>query len=293
MDEVLRFATRLTREVLPEIIRWRGKRAVLKLGGAVKGTGQEQQDEWIDEIARDIVLLQAIGVQAVVVHGGGQDITRAQERLGITPRKVNGLRIYDDQTMEAAQQIFLGISADIVAAISRHGGKATILVASAYGEWLHATRHEPVEDAGELVDLGRVAGDITVQPAPVIELLQAGVIPVIAPLAVDDQGSLCGNADHIAAAVAGAIKAEKVMFLTDVDGIRFRDGIVAERVTVAELEALIFDGVVTDGMAHKAEACVKAIRAGAREATIANGKVRQVLIVEFLTDRGVGTMVVR
>lgn len=276
-------------EALPYVQKWAGRTVVIKYGGAAMAAA-----ELAEAVMQDVVMLQAVGVSVVLVHGGGPAVSEMGRRLGIEPRFVDGLRVTDADTLRVAQQVQVGgVSRDIVAAIGRFGGRALGLSGHDGGGWLRAgVRRHVSRQTGEEVDLGRV-GDINRVDANLLhELLSLGLIPVVAPVAVDDHlDSLNVNADNVAMAVAGALDAGRLIFLTDVEGIRGPDGLVAE-VGSAELEGWIRDGVVSGGMIPKAEACLSALRAGVRRVTISDGRTPHALLVELLTPAGVGTMVV-
>lgn len=275
-------------EALPFVQKWAGRTVVVKYGGAAMAAADLAM-----AVMQDVVLLHAVGVQVVVVHGGGPAVSEMGRRLGIEPRFVDGLRVTDEETLRVAQQVQVGgISRDIVAAIGRLGGRALGVSGHDGGGWLKAeVRRHVSRKTGEAVDLGRV-GDVTRVDANLLtELLSLGIIPVVAPVAVDDQlESLNVNADHVAMAVAGALDAGRLIFLTDVDGIRGPDGVAAE-VDADTLEGWIRDGIVTGGMIPKAEACLDALRLGVEGVVVADGRVPHAVLLELLTARGAGTIV--
>ncbi len=278
-------------ESLPYVQRWTGATVVVKYGGSAMVSEALSQ-----AVMEDLVLLAQLGVRLVLVHGGGAAVSEMGRRLGLKPRFVDGLRVTDGETMRVAQQVQVGgISRDIVAAIGRRGGRALGLSGHDLGGWLRAEpRQHEDRLTGERVDLGRV-GDVThVDVAPLDVLLHNGVIPVIAPVAVDgDFESLNVNADAVATAVAGALKARRLIFLTDVAGVMGPDGVVASTVDCAQLQHWIADGTVSGGMIPKVEACISAVEAGVEAATVADGRVRHAVLMELLTDAGVGTQVKR
>ena len=275
-------------EALPFVQKWTGRTVVVKYGGAAMAAA-----DLATAVMQDVVLLHAVGVQVVVVHGGGPAVSEMGRRLGLEPRFVDGLRVTDEDTLRVAQQVQVGgISRDIVAAIGRLGGRALGVSGHDGGGWLKAeVRRHVSRKTGEPVDLGRV-GDVTrVDASLLTELLSLGIIPVVAPVAVDDAlESLNVNADHVAMAVAGALDAGRLIFLTDVEGIRGPDG-VAPEVDADTLEGWIRDGVVTGGMIPKAEACLDALRLGVEGVVVADGRVPHAVLLELLTARGAGTIV--
>lgn len=276
-------------EALPYVQRWAGETVVVKFGGSAM-----VRPELGAALVEDIVLLRAVGVQVVLVHGGGKAVSDMGRRLGLVPRFVDGLRVTDDQTMRVAQQVQIGgISRDIVAQIGRRGGRAVGLSGHDLGGWLRATvRRHTSHSTGVPVDLGRV-GDVSSVDADVLRgLLDAGVVPVIAPVAVDDAfGSLNVNADSVATAVAEALQAARLVFLTDVPGIRGPDGTIASSVTPPVLEAWIADGTVHGGMIPKVRACLSAVAAGVCGVTVADGTRPHAVLLELLTEAGVGSIV--
>lgn len=275
-------------EALPYVQRWARRTVVVKYGGAAQTT-----PALAEAVMQDVVLLQAVGVRMVVVHGGGPAVSEMGRRLGLEARFVDGLRVTDDETMRVAQQVQIGgISRDIVASIGRRGGRALGLSGHDLGGFIRAVPRVHVSrETGLVVDLGRVGDVTTVDAAALRTLLDAGITPVIAPVAVDaDFQSLNVNADPLATAVAAGLRADKLIFLTDVEGIRGPDGAVA-KVAADVLRAWIEQGVVSGGMIPKAEACLEAIDNGVHAVTVADGRVPHALLVELLTDRGVGTLV--
>lgn len=275
-------------EALPYITRWAGRTVVVKFGGSAMA-----RPETTETVVEDLVLLRSVGLRVVLAHGGGKAVSELGARLGLTPRFVDGLRVTDAETMRVAQQVQIGgVSRDLVASIGRRGGRAVGLSGHDLGGWLRAEpRRHRSRTTGEAVDLGRV-GDVTgVNPEPLRSLLDAGVIPVVAPVAVDSRfGSLNVNADTVATAVATALQADRLVFLTDVAGIRGPDGEVASHLSPVGLRAWLTGGIVTGGMIPKAEACLHALDQGVSTVTVADGTQPHALLLELLTDAGVGTL---
>ncbi len=276
-------------ESLPHVQAWSGKTIVVKIGGAAM-----TNDSLLDAVTQDAVLLGAVGVHVVLVHGGGSAVSELGRQLGLEPTFVDGLRVTDDATMRVAQMVHVGgLSRDLVAAIGRRGGRAVGMSGHDGGGWLRAAprTHTRRED-GESVSLGRV-GDITSVDAKLLRgILRTGMVPVVAPVAVDeDFESLNVNADSVATAVAAAVEADKLVFLTDVAGICGPDGEVATPLDEDTLKGWIADGTVSGGMIPKAEACLSALDGGVSLVTVADGRVAHGLLLELLTDAGVGTMV--
>ncbi len=276
-------------EALPYVQRWSGAVVVVKYGGSAMVS-----PELSEAVMQDLVLLAQVGLHPVLVHGGGAAVSAMGRRLGLEPRFVDGLRVTDSETMRVAQQVQIGgISRDIVASIGRRGGRALGISGHDLGGWLRATpRIHTDRQTGAPVDLGRVGDVAGTNAAPLREIVRQGVIPVIAPVAVDDDfGSLNVNADTVATAVATALQARRLIFLTDVPGVKGPDGAVAPRADAATLRAWIADGTVNGGMIPKVEACLDAVENGVEAATVADGRVAHAVLAELLTDAGVGTLV--
>ena len=269
-------------EALPYIRRFAGKVVVVKYGGNAMG-------EDLSTFAEDIVLLHSVGMKVVVVHGGGPQIGDLLARLGMETRFVDGLRVTDAETLDVARMVLVGkVNREIVSAINVHG-RLAVGVSGEDGALLHAHARSP--------ELGFV-GDIDhVDPVLLDRLLGSDLIPVVATIATDDDGQAYNvNADSAAGAIAAALKAEKLVYLTDVEGIR-KDpgdpGSLLTTVTVEELNGMVSDGSVRDGMIPKVASCVHAVRAGVGHAHVLDGRVPHVLLVEFFTHAGIGTMVTR
>jgi len=271
---------RVLTEALPWISRFTGKTFVIKYGGAAMKGGLRE------DFARDIVLLRYVGIHVVVVHGGGPQIDAMLNRLGITPHKVRGMRVTDDATMEVVEMVLAGkINQDLCAMIGRHGGRAVGLSG-------HDARFMICDlmkgDDGE--DLGRVGVPRIVDPAVIRTLERDGFIPVIAPIGVDEAGnSLNVNADLVAGAVAAALKAEKLMLLTDVPGVLGQSGELLASLDAHATEEAIRSGQIGGGMIPKVRCCLDAIAAGVGSAHIVDGRVPHTVLLEIFTDRGIGT----
>jgi len=272
-------------EALPYIQRWQDRIVVVKYGGnALAGGGGRDA---LASFASDIVLLRSVGMHPVVVHGGGPQIAALLGRLGIGTEFVRGLRVTDAQTLDVVRMVLLGqVNPDLVAAINVHGPLAVGL--SGADSRLLTTR--AVDPA-----LGFV-GEVTAVNRTVLDqLLTQRLIPVVATIGADASGQAHNvNADTAAGAIAAAVGAEKLIYLTDVEGLRRDVGdpaSVLSAVTADELSALVSDGTITAGMIPKVEACVRAVRGGVRQAHILDGRVLHALLLEVFTDQGVGTMI--
>lgn len=274
---------------LPYVQRWAGRIVVVKVGGSMMGS-----EALLDALCVDLVLLRAVGVKVVLVHGGGPAVSEMGRRLGLETTFVDGLRVTDDETMRVAQLVQVGgISRDFLGAIARAGGRGVGLSGHDGGGWLRAqVRHHISRTTGQPVDLGRV-GDITHVSKELLHAqVEAGFIPVIAPVAVDDGfRPLNVNADTVACKVAAALGAPRLLFMSDVEGIRGPDGFASE-VDGATLRRWIAEGVVTGGMVPKVEACLEAVDHGVPRVSILDGRMEHAALLELLTDAGAGTMVV-
>jgi acetylglutamate kinase len=264
-----------------------GQTVVIKVGGAAM-----EKPGLRDLFSRDVTLVRTLGVQPVVVHGGGPQIDRMMKRLGKSPHFIGGLRVTDDETMDIVEMVLAGsINKDIVGAISAHGSRAVGLCGGDAG-LIRATRRHHVLPDGREIDLGRVGDVKAVDPEPLELLQEHGFVPVLAPLGIGPQGELLNiNADLVAADVAVALGAVKVIFLSDIPGIHGHDGRVLRRVTLAELDALTRDGIIEGGMLPKVEACARALKGGVGGAYIVDGRLPNALLLKLFTHTGLGTEV--
>ena len=268
--------------------RLHGQTVVIKYGGAAM-----EKPGLRDLFSRDIALVRTLGVEPVVVHGGGPQIDRMMKRLGKNPHFIGGLRVTDDETMEIVEMVLAGsINKEIVGAIAAHGARAVGLCGGDAG-LIRASRRTCILPDGKEIDLGRV-GDVKAVDAEPLRLLQDnGYVPVLAPLGVGPHGELLNiNADLVAGDVAAALKAVKLIFLSDVPAIRGRDGRPLRRVSVAELNALTREGVIDGGMLPKVEACARALKGGVGQAYIVDGRLPNALLLKLFTHTGLGTEVV-
>ncbi|HWP64974.1 MAG TPA: acetylglutamate kinase [Candidatus Limnocylindria bacterium] len=267
-------------EALPYIRQFAGKVLVIKYGGHAM-----ENETLKHSFAEDVALLKYVGMHPVIVHGGGPQIDAALAARGIAPRFVRGLRVTDEATMAVVEQVLVGqINKEIVALINRHGRRAVGL-SGKDGELVIAARRSGPDDLGLVGEVRRV------NPGVIRSL--DGFIPVIAPTAADEQGQTYNiNADVVAGKVAEALGAEKLILLTDVEGVKGRDGQLIATLTVREAQALIRDGTIAAGMIPKIECCIQALAGGVHQAHVIDGRVRHALLLELLTSRGVGTEVV-
>lgn len=286
----------LLREALPYIQRFKNKRFVVKLSGKIT----ENQEE-LNSLAEEITLCQQVGIRVAVVHGGGKQLTTIAERLGISQRIVNGRRVTDAETLEVAKMVFAGqINTDILSALMRAGAD-TVGMSGVDGNTIKARRRDIQEienqETGEVetIDYGHV-GDIVQINVRLVELLiDNGYIPVISSLGADEQGNVFNiNADTIAAEIAVHLVAEKLILLTDVDGILLDKNDPDSRIsrlTVDDAEQLVRDRKVSAGMLPKIASIAGLVRRGVRSAHIINGSKRNALLYEVFTDQGAGTMI--
>ena len=281
MEERIRRAEVLV-EALPYIKRFFGRTLVIKLGGAAMG-------EDVDAFLQDVVLLRFVGMRPVLVHGGGPEITAWQKRLGIEPAFVNGLRVTDAPTMEVVKMVLTGkIGPNLVSRIHRLGGQA-VGMSGEDGPTL-LVRPRGSEDGR---DLGYVGEVDQVNPEPIEAVLEQGRIPVIASVGLGVDGEAYNvNADTVAAELTVALGASKLIMLTDVEGVRGADGALVSSVDRAAAQHLLESGAVNGGMIPKLRAALRALEA-ADAAHIIDGRVSHSLLLELLTERGVGTMVTR
>ncbi|HEX9260671.1 MAG TPA: acetylglutamate kinase [Acidimicrobiales bacterium] len=272
-------------EALPYIRRFAGKTVVVKYGGNALAGASE--DEALALFAQDVVLMRTVGMNAVVVHGGGPQISDLMNRLGKVPEFRDGLRVTDKETVDIARMVLRGqVNPNIVSAINVHGPLA-VGVSGEDAGLIRAAARNP--------DLGFVGDVVDVNPSILQRLLAQDLVPVVATIGSDELGQAYNiNADTVAGAIAVALGAEKLVYLTDIEGLR-RDvadpASLIRRITVRELEALMATGTLTGGMIPKVVSCVDAVRDGVHSAHILDGRIPHVLLLEIFTDRGIGTMI--
>lgn len=291
MESWLRTAKTVS-EALPYIRRFAGKTFVIKYGGHAMGDATAAET-----FARDIVLLKHIGINPVVVHGGGPQIGAMLERMKIQSSFVDGLRVTDAATVEIVEMVLCGsINKQIVSAINKAGGSA-IGISGKDGDLLRAkkltrTKKDPDSNIEKVLDLGFVGDPQHVNAAVIEKIVAADMIPVIAPVGFGEDGQTYNiNADTAAGAVAAALKATKLMMMTDVAGILTKDKELISSISPREVELLLADGTITGGMIPKVETCMDAIREGVKAAHILDGRIPHVLLVEIFTEHGASTMI--
>ncbi|MGZ8240853.1 MAG: acetylglutamate kinase [Methylobacter sp.] len=278
-------------EALPYIQRFKNKTVVVKFGG----------NAMIDEklkhsFARDIVLMKLVGLNPIVVHGGGPQIGQLLEKLGKTTGFVNGMRITDSETMDVVEMVLGGlVNKEIVSLINMHGGKAVGLTGKD-GDFIRAKKISMKKstvdaDASEIIDLGHVGEVSSIDPAVVDMLGRSDFIPVIAPIGVGDDGrSYNINADLVAGKIAEVLKAEKLILLTNTAGILDKQKNLLTGLSLRDIDDLIEDGTISDGMIPKTRCATDALKGGVSSVHIIDGRVEHAVLLELFTDHGVGTL---
>jgi len=286
----------LLREALPYIRRFKGKTFVVKLSGKVT-----EDRVGLISLAEELALMHQVGIRLCVVHGGGKQLSDLAKVMGVEQTIIEGRRVTDDATLEMAKMIFAGkINTDILAAL-RHRGVEAVGLSGVDGNIVHAERRPPKEivnretGQSEHVDFGNVGDIIEINSRLLMVLLDEGYLPVISSLGADATGTVFNiNADTIASEIAIQLKAEKLVLLSDVDGIYLSAGepeTKLSRLTADEAEELVREGSATGGMIPKLQSIIELLRRGVRSAHIINGTARNALLAEVFTDKGTGTMI--
>lgn len=276
-------------EALPYIRRFSGKTIVIKYGG------HAMADEALKEsFALDVILLRSLGINVVVVHGGGPQINETLKRYGIVSEFVRGMRVTDEATMAVVEMVLTGqVNKEVVGYLNQHGGRAVGLSGKDGNLLLCEKMLQEVKNADgsvEMVDIGFVGNVIKVNQEVIQTLEHGKFLPVIAPVGVGVGGeSYNVNADLVAGRVAGALQAEKLMLLTDVAGVKGKGGALISSIALPDVAGLIDDGTISGGMIPKVECCVAALNDGAKKAHIVDGRVKHAVLLEIFTDGGVGT----
>ena len=279
-------------EALPYLQRYAGKTFVVKYGGHAMGDPERQRD-----FAADVVLLKAVGINPVVVHGGGPQIGSMLKRLGVESRFVGGLRVTDKETAEIAEMVLAGsINKQIVGWIGQAGGRAVGISGKDAGfvraEKVGRSTPDTLQGIERHVDLGFVGEPVAVDRRIVDSLSREGIIPVVAPIASGTDGHTYNvNADTMAGAIAGALGAARFFLLTDVAGVLDKAGTLLTDLDPARIAALTADGTISGGMIPKVETCVHAVEAGVGAAVILDGRVPHAMLLEIFTSAGAGTLV--
>jgi acetylglutamate kinase len=281
---------RILIEAMPYIQTFRGKTFVIKYGGnAMIDEGLKQG------FAQDVVLMRYIGINPVIVHGGGPQIGKTMERMGKKAAFISGQRVTDEETMDIVEMVLGGkVNKEIVSLINRAGGKAVGLTGKDGGliqaRKLKVTRKSEETGETEIIDIGLVGEVTEVRPGALTALDNGGFIPVIAPVGVGENGATYNiNADLVAGAVAGALKAEKLILLTDQAGILDKDKKLVPTLNKKKVEALISNGTIAGGMLPKTKSCFEALDAGCSKVHIIDGRVPHALLLEIFTKEGIGT----
>ncbi|MFP4545252.1 MAG: acetylglutamate kinase [Methanomassiliicoccales archaeon] len=276
-------------ESYPRIYRLRGKRILIKFGGnSLNGDGDMQR------ISKDIALLVSLGLRPIVVHGGGPNISQEMEARGLEVRKVGGLRVTDDQGIEVVKDVLTGINEEIVSSLEAVGLKA-IGISGAEGHSIVSSKLPPVEENGERVDLGHVGQVERIDPSLISLLCASGFVPVVYPICQDEKGvEMNVNADTVAAHLAEAMGCEEMVMVTDVPGLMRENGkgdTLIPEVTLADLDGLVDQGVVSGGMVPKMEACRLAISKGVKAAHMVSGRTPNSILNQLLKGVNCGTTV--
>ena len=290
-DAALNIARVLT-EALPYIQRFTGRTIVVKFGGNAM-----VDPELHESFARDVVLMKLVGMNPVVVHGGGPQIGSLLEKLNIHTEFVDGMRVTDSQTMDVVEMVLGGsVNKEIVSSINRNGGKA-IGVTGKDGQLIRArklkvSRHSPELNASEIIDIGHVGEVDQIDTEVLNVILHSDFIPVIAPIGVDRNGNSYNiNADLVAGKLAEVLQAEKLMLLTNVAGLLDKRGEILTGLSTSEVDALIEDGTISGGMLPKIGCALDAVKSGVASSHIIDGRVPHAVLLEIFTNEGIGTLI--
>ena len=281
------------RQALPYINRFKGKTFVVKIGGDIAET-----EDVLHSFCEEAALLAQVGIPIVMVHGGGKQATDLSEKLGIEPKLIDGRRVTDEKTLDVVMMVFAGkINTEILSSLRKAGVQA-VGISGVDGNIIHAVKRPPRKvlnkETGreELVDYGHVGDIESVDPKLLTTLLTADFVPVMASLGGDGEGNILNiNADTMACEIGAALRAEKLILASDVDGILRADKSLISRATPVDIKKMIDDGVIRGGMIPKANSAVAALRAGVQSVHIISGMKASTLLAEVFTDTGSGTMI--
>jgi acetylglutamate kinase len=280
-------------EALPYIRRFYNKTIVIKYGGHAM-----IDDELKDSFARDVVMMKYIGIHPVVIHGGGPQIGDFLKKLGIDSKFVQGMRVTDEETMNIVEMVLVGkVNKEIVGLINRHGGKAVGL-SGKDGNLIRAEKYYLSEEKAkdtppEIIDIGLVGKVMAINSGLIESIEQDGFIPVIAPTGVGENGETYNiNADIVAGEVAAALKAEKLILLTDVEGVLDSEGHLINTMNDRDVVDMIQEGTIKGGMFPKVKCCMKALKGGVKKTHIIDGRLKHAILLEIFTDMGIGTEIV-
>jgi acetylglutamate kinase len=279
-------------EALPYILRYDAKTIVVKYGGHAMGGEGVSED-----FAQSLVLMKQTGIDPIVVHGGGPQIGAMLDRLGIKSEFIDGLRVTDRNAIDIVEMVLTGsINKAIVTAINSAGGRAVgisgkdgnLIVAKK----LSRVKRDATGNVERIIDLGFVGEPDEINPEVLETIMNSDLIPVVAPIGVGRNGETYNiNADTVAGAIAGALNADRLLFLTDVPGVMDKDGKIIPSLTISQAQALIRDGTISGGMIPKVQTCIDALREGVEAVVILDGRVPHVLLVELFTEHGAGTLI--
>ncbi len=290
-ESALKIARVLT-EALPYIQNFKGRTVVVKFGGNAMVDPQLHES-----FARDVVLMKLVGMNPVVVHGGGPQIGKLLEKLNIQTEFINGMRVTDAQTMDVVEMVLGGsVNKEIVASISRSGGKAIGVTGKDGGliraRKLKVNRYSPELGASEIIDIGHVGEVDKIDVSVLNVILDSDFIPVIAPIGVDAEGNTYNiNADLVAGKIAQVMQAEKLMLLTNVAGLMDKQGNILTGLTTRQVDGLIADGTISGGMLPKISCALDAVKSGVSSSHIIDGRVPHAVLLEIFTDVGIGTLI--
>ena len=279
-------------EALPYIKSFYGKTVVIKYGGNAMVS-----EDLKNNFALDVVMMKYIGINPVIVHGGGPQIGKTLEMFGIQSKFVDGQRITSEEMIDVVEMVLGGkINKDIVSLINRHGGNA-VGITGKDGDMIQAKRYRSVKkcpetNRPEIIDLGLVGEIKHINPSILHTLDQAEFIPVIAPIGKGEKGETLNiNADFVAAQIAAALKAEKLLLMTDIEGVKGKDGKLVTGLTRRKTQGLIRTKVIKDGMVPKVKCCLDALKGGVNKTHIIDGRVRHAILLEMFTKEGIGTQI--
>ena len=293
MEELIEKANILM-ETLPWIRRFYGKIIVIKYGGNAM-----VEEKLKEGFARDIIMMKYIGLNPVVVHGGGPQIGKVLEAMKIESQFIQGMRVTDSQTMDVVEMVLGGkVNKEIVTNINRYGGKAVGITGKDGGliqaRKLEMTAVNPDTLTPEIIDIGMVGEVESVDPTIIKSLEESNFIPVIAPIGGGINGETYNiNADLVAGRIAGALKAEKLILLTDIEGVKDKQGKLISTIDIQRVPDLINNGTISGGMIPKVNCCVDAVEEGVTRAHIVDGRMEHACLLEMFTDKGIGTVVAR
>jgi acetylglutamate kinase len=276
-------------EALPYIRRFHGATFVIKYGGHAM-----VEPHLRDGFARDIAMMKYVGLNPVVVHGGGPQIDQTLATMGVVSERIDGLRVTDDKTMDVVEMVLGGaVNQEIVSLICNHGGRAVGL-SGKDDAFLQAKKVAQMKTKkGAMVDPGRVGEIHEVRTGILEQLMKGGFVPVIAPVAVDAEGrALNINADFVASKVAAALRAEKLVLMTDIEGVRGADGAIISSLDRAGVQRLVDEGVITGGMIPKVRCALEALEGGVKKVHVIDGRMEHAALLEIFTDQGIGTEIV-